>query len=116
MPSQKPPMKRSPDQGASRASGSPIARARAVDPAALGVLVGVGHLVGGDPERSDAPLARDHVRQPQGVLRAVVVVAQETGRRLEADAAQPVGVEQRPRQLRSRHACAVWDAAIPRED
>lgn len=57
MSSQKPPMKKNPDHGASFASGSPTAT-RAVDPAALRVLVRVRHLVGGDPERRHAALAR----------------------------------------------------------
>ena len=88
---------------------------RAVGPAAFGVLVSVRYLVGGDAQRRHTSLARDHLGEAQGARLAVVVVAEEPRRELEANVPKPVCIEQRASDLRARHPRVIRNCAIAPE-
>jgi hypothetical protein len=88
---------------------------RAVGPAAFGVLVSVRYLVGGDAQRRHTSLARDHLGEAQGARLAVVVVAEEPRRELEPNVLEPVCIEQRASDLRTRRARVIRNRAIAPE-
>ena len=113
-PSQKPPMKNNPTTGPGGRAAPRRGAARGRR-GALDVLVGVRGLVRRDAERCHAALACDGCRQAQHVGRGVVMIGEEPGRELEADARQAVRVEHCPGELRAGQAGVVGDRPVARE-
>jgi hypothetical protein len=99
-----------PRRAARRSSAAPVGAA------ALGVLVGVRHLVARYAERGHAALASHRLGQAQRLGLSVVVVGEEAGDDFDDDTLQPVGVQQGAGGVGARDAGMIRDRAVAPED